>query len=210
VIFRLVFLFLLLPSISFAGFSVSGVATPTSVSGVTAPASVSGVTSSYSPPPGCSYPTKDSQATDSDYESYQDKYSAWHFQATATYTLVRLTLKLYRSAGTPTSTVQVMMWADSSGAPGTALGTSTTSMSASSISTDTGGTDYDFDFSGVSISSGTKYFFGLYASDTSIAIYYKVNTTGGGTDSYWYGATSPPGYVLLDNVQAVFVGASCN
>jgi hypothetical protein len=43
----LVVVFLLLPSVAFAGFSVSGVANPASVSGVGTPAGVSGVGSAY-------------------------------------------------------------------------------------------------------------------------------------------------------------------
>lgn len=43
------FLFLLVPCIAFAGFSVDGVTDPASVDGVTNPASVDGVTSDYDP-----------------------------------------------------------------------------------------------------------------------------------------------------------------
>jgi hypothetical protein len=157
----------------------------------------------------CTYPTQESQTGTNYYVSTHGVYSAWKYSATKTHTLVRLTLKLYRAAGSPTGTVQAKMWADNSGKPGTLLATSTNTRNMADITTNGGGADYDFDFTGVSISPGT-FWYGIYMSDNSGTVYYIGSTTGGGPNSFWNGGSGPPGSVLLGNDQAYFLAKSCN
>lgn len=157
----------------------------------------------------CTYPRQESQTGTNYYVSTHGVYSAAKYSATKTYTLVRLSLKLYRAAGSPTGTVQAKMWANNSGKPGTLLATSTNTRNIADITTNGGGADYDFDFTGVSISPGT-FWYGIYMSNNSGTVYCIGSTTGGGSNSFWYGASGPPGSVLLDNAQPYFLAKSCN
>lgn len=122
----------------------------------------------------------DSQTTQNDYwtlgRNDEGRYLATSFEAGESYSLTQLDLLLLKS-GSPTADVTAYIYSDSSGAPGTLLGTCTTDLDSSTFGTSYGWET--FDFSGVSLISSTDYFIVIYSTteDSSNYVRWGANSS---------------------------------
>ena len=92
-------------------------------------------------------------------------YTGGSWTTAKAYTLTQLGAFLYKT-NSPTFNVSAQIYGDGSSVPGTLLGSSTNSISASSLTSTAHGLEYLFQFSGVSLSSGVRYWFAIVASTT--------------------------------------------
>lgn len=98
-------------------------------------------------------------------------YAMGSFVPSSSQTLTRIDVSMFK-VGNPLFNVQVKIYSDNNGAPGSLLGTSTTILSTSNIAADwEDKTVYTFLFSpGVSVSSNTKYWVGIYCSSPAMPV----------------------------------------
>ena len=120
-------------------------------------------------------------------DTTSDKYWAQKFTAGSTYTLCQITLRLKRGYGSPTYTYYASIYSDSSGTPGSMIG-SEKSISGSVVTS----SEADVAFTGYSTSivNGTVYWVVLRTANVDVNNYVEWCGAGSGTTKYSSNASS--------------------